>query len=85
MESPRLVQVIYGEGAGKTTTAGKLAMFLRKKNNLKPLLVALDIYRPAAVDQLKTIAGQLQVDIFEMGTSEQPLTIMKKPLDRIFV
>ncbi len=52
------------QGSGKTTTAGKLANYLRKKYNKKPLLVAADIYRPAAVEQLKTIAKELNVDIF---------------------
>jgi len=69
------------QGAGKTTTAGKLAMFMRKKHNLKPLLVALDVYRPAAVDQLKTVAGQVGADIFEMGISEKPINIMKKAME----
>jgi len=69
------------QGAGKTTTAGKLAMFMRKKNNLKPLLVALDVYRPAAVEQLKTVASQVGADIFEMGTSEKPINIMKNAMD----
>lgn len=69
------------QGAGKTTTAGKLAMFMRKNHNLKPLLVALDIYRPAAVEQLKTVAGQISADVFEMGTKEKPLTIMKKAME----
>jgi signal recognition particle subunit SRP54 len=69
------------QGAGKTTTAGKLAMFLRKKNNLKPLLVALDVYRPAAVEQLKTVAAQVGVDVFEKGTSEKPINIMKQAME----
>lgn len=69
------------QGAGKTTHAGKLALHLKKKNNLKPLLVALDVYRPAAVEQLKTVAGSISVDVFEMGTSEKPLTIMKKAME----
>ena len=69
------------QGAGKTTTSGKLAMFLRKQNNLKPLLVALDIYRPAAVEQLITLGKQLGVDVFEMGTKEKPETIIKKAME----
>ena len=75
------VMMVGLQGAGKTTTAGKLAMHLRKKNNLKPLLVALDVYRPAAVEQLKTVAGMINADVFEMGTSEKPLNIMKKAMD----
>lgn len=69
------------QGAGKTTTAGKLAMHMRNKNKLKPLLVALDVYRPAAVEQLKTVGGSISIDVFEMGTSEKPLTIMKKAME----
>jgi len=69
------------QGAGKTTTSGKLAMHLRKTNNLKPLLVALDVYRPAAVEQLKTLGQQLNVDVFEMGTKEKPQTIIKKAME----
>ncbi len=69
------------QGAGKTTTAGKLALHLRKQNNLKPLLVALDVYRPAAIEQLKTIGSQIGVDVFEMGTKEKPLNIMKQAME----
>ena len=69
------------QGAGKTTTAGKLALHLRNKNNLKPLLVALDVYRPAAVEQLKTVAGQINVDVFEMGVNEKPINIMKNAME----
>ena len=75
------IMMVGLQGAGKTTTSGKLAMFLRKKNNLKPLLVALDIYRPAAVEQLKTLGTQLGVDVFEMGTKEKPQTIIKKAME----
>ena len=46
------------QGAGKTTTAGKLANYLRKNKNMKPMLVAADIYRPAAIDQLETLGKQ---------------------------
>lgn len=75
------IMMVGLQGAGKTTTAGKLAMFLRKNNNLKPLLVALDVYRPAAIDQLKTIGGQLSIDVFEMGTGEKPINIIKKAME----
>jgi signal recognition particle subunit SRP54 len=75
------IMMVGLQGAGKTTTAGKLALHLKKKNNLKPLLVALDVYRPAAVEQLKTVAGSVSVDVFEMGTSEKPLTIMKNAME----
>ena len=52
------------QGSGKTTTAGKLANYLRKKHNKKPLLIAADIYRPAAIEQLKTIGKSLNVPVF---------------------
>jgi len=75
------IMMVGLQGAGKTTTAGKLALHLKKKNNLKPLLVALDVYRPAAVEQLKIVAGSVGADIFEMGITEKPLTIMKRAME----
>lgn len=68
------------QGAGKTTTAGKLANFIRKNNSKIPLLVAADIYRPAAIEQLQTIGKQLEIPVFEMGTTK-PETIVKSALD----
>jgi signal recognition particle subunit SRP54 len=68
------------QGAGKTTTAGKLANFLRKKEAKKPLLVALDIYRPAAVEQLVTIGEQLDIPVFEKGVDEKPVDIASQAL-----
>ncbi|MFA7106301.1 MAG: signal recognition particle protein [Candidatus Izemoplasmatales bacterium] len=68
------------QGAGKTTTAGKLANLIRKNNNRKPLLVAADIYRPAAIEQLQTVGKQLDIEVFQMGTIE-PEKIVKSALD----
>ncbi len=68
------------QGAGKTTTAGKLANYIRKNNNKNPLLVAADIYRPAAIEQLQTIGSQLEIPVFEMGTTK-PETIVKNSLE----
>ena len=56
------------QGAGKTTAVGKMALFYRKKLKKKPLLIAADIYRPAAVDQLVTLGKSIDVPVFEMGT-----------------
>ncbi len=67
-------------GAGKTTHAGKLALYCRKKYNKKPLLVAADVYRPAAIDQLVTIGKQLNIPTFEMGTTVTPIEIVEKAL-----
>ena len=61
------------QGAGKTTQVGKLANFLRKRDARKPMLIAADIYRPAAINQLVTVGKQLGVEVFEMGT-EVPVT-----------
>ena len=69
------------QGSGKTTHIGKLANYLRKHNNCRPLLVAGDIYRPAAVNQLVTIGKQLGIEVFEMGTTVKPQVIVKKALD----
>lgn len=68
------------QGAGKTTTAGKLGWYLRKTDAKKPLLVAADVYRPAAVDQLVTVGQKLEIPVFEMGTKEKPRTIVEKAL-----
>ncbi len=64
-EKPTILMLIGLQGSGKTTTAGKLANFLRKKHSKKPLLVACDIYRPAAVNQLEEIGRQLNIPVFK--------------------
>ena len=61
---PTVIMLVGLQGSGKTTTAGKLANYLRKKHSKKPLLVAADIYRPAAIDQLKTLGKELNIDVF---------------------
>jgi hypothetical protein len=60
------------QGSGKTTSAGKLAYLHKNKLNKKVLLAGLDVYRPAAIDQLGQIAKQIDVDFFEMGTECEP-------------
>ena len=77
--SPKLPTVIMMcglQGAGKTTLCGKLALYLKKQGK-KPLLVACDIYRPAAIEQLKVVGAAAEVPVFEMGT-EKPEIIAKK-------
>ncbi len=69
------------QGAGKTTHAGKLANYVRKKYKKKPMMIAGDIYRPAAVDQLVTVGKQLNIPVFEKGVNEKPLTIVKEGLE----
>ena len=67
--NPAILMLVGLQGSGKTTTIGKLANFLRKKHAKKPLLVACDVYRPAAIDQLKTIGKQLNIPVYEEGLS----------------
>ncbi|WP_426349314.1 signal recognition particle protein [Alloiococcus sp. CFN-8] len=67
------------QGAGKTTMCGKLALYLRKKNK-KPLLVAGDIYRPAAIKQLEVVAKQIDIPVFSMGDNISPIDIAKAAL-----
>lgn len=69
------------QGAGKTTHCGKLANFLRKRDSKRPLLIAADIYRPAAINQLVTIGKQLNIEVFEMGTSHSVTEIVKNGLE----
>ena len=68
------------QGSGKTTTAGKLANYLRKKHNKKPLLVACDIYRPAAIDQLMEIGKSLNIPVFTKGKIN-PVEIVREALN----
>jgi len=72
--SPVSILLAGLQGSGKTTTAGKLALFLRKKGR-KPLLVPSDVYRPAAIDQLKKIGSQINIPTFSVDTMKDPVTI----------
>ena len=71
---PAAVMLVGLQGSGKTTTAGKLSILLRKMGR-RPFLVPADVYRPAAIDQLKTIADQLQVPVFGSSTEQDPVQI----------
>lgn len=77
---PTVIMMVGLQGAGKTTTAGKLALLLRKQHNKKPLLVAGDIYRPAAIDQLETIGRQLDIPVYSMGDKEKVETIVENAM-----
>ncbi|WP_462420486.1 signal recognition particle protein [Salinicoccus sp. Marseille-QA3877] len=77
---PTVIMMVGLQGAGKTTTAGKLALHLRKNFNKKPLLVAGDIYRPAAIDQLETVGKQIDVPVFNMGDKVKPQEIATKAM-----
>ena len=74
--NPATLMLVGLQGSGKTTTIGKLANLLRKKHSKKPLLVACDIYRPAAIEQLKTIGKELNIEVYEEGKNN-PVEIVK--------
>ena len=78
--SPAILMLVGLQGSGKTTTIGKLANFLRKKHSKKPLLVAGDVYRPAAIDQLKQLGKQLNIEVYEEGKKD-PVEIVKNAIE----
>ena len=80
--APPAVILLAGlQGAGKTTTAGKLARLLRADMRKKVLLVSCDVYRPAAIEQLRTLAAQVGVDFFTSSASDAPVAIARAALD----
>lgn len=83
LKSPKIPTVIMMtglQGAGKTTFAGKLANRLIKEENARPLMIAGDVYRPAAIDQLKVLGEQINVPVFDMGTDVSPVEIVRQGL-----
>ncbi|MFK2824970.1 signal recognition particle protein [Bacillus sp. B190/17] len=79
---PTVIMMVGLQGAGKTTTTGKLANLLRKRYNRKPLLVAADIYRPAAIKQLETLGKQLSMPVFSLGDQVSPVEIAKQAIEK---
>ncbi|MBP5256917.1 MAG: signal recognition particle protein [Mycoplasma sp.] len=73
-KKPLKIMLVGLQGSGKTTTAGKIANYTKSKNQSKPLLVALDIYRPAAIDQLNTLSKQANVDFYQNGNQNPTIT-----------
>lgn len=78
--NPASLMLVGLQGSGKTTTIAKLANFLRKKHAKKPLLVACDVYRPAAIDQLKQLGKQLNIEVYEEGKNN-PVEIAKNAIN----
>ncbi|MCI6847720.1 MAG: signal recognition particle protein [Erysipelotrichaceae bacterium] len=78
-KKPTITMLVGLQGSGKTTTNGKLANFLRKKHGKKPLLVACDVYRPAAIDQLIQIGKELNIPVYSEGKGN-PVEIAKNAL-----
>lgn len=79
-KKPTITMLVGLQGSGKTTTNGKLANFLRKKHGKKPLLVACDVYRPAAIDQLKQIGKELNIPVYSEGI-DNPVEISKNAIN----
>ena len=78
---PAVILMSGLQGSGKTTFTGKLANMLKTKKNKKPLLVACDVYRPAAIKQLQVVGKNYNIPVFEMGTEVSPVEISKKALE----
>ncbi|MGL4341726.1 MAG: signal recognition particle protein, partial [Lactococcus lactis] len=77
---PTIIMMVGLQGAGKTTFAGKLAKKLKEEQNARPLMIAADVYRPAAIDQLKTLGEQLEIPVYDEGTAEKPVNIVRNGL-----
>lgn len=74
MQSPAVIMLVGLQGSGKTTTAAKLALHLRSEGR-RPMLVAADVYRPAAIDQLQTLGRQLDIPVFSEGVNANPVRV----------
>ncbi|GHP12837.1 signal recognition particle protein [Lentilactobacillus fungorum] len=79
---PTIIMMAGLQGAGKTTTAGKLALKLKDEQNARPLLIADDVYRPAAIEQLQTVGQQIDVPVFQLGVDVDPVEIAKRGLEQ---
>lgn len=80
-QPPAVILMAGLQGSGKTTTSGKLALHLKTRQKKKVLLVSCDIYRPAAIEQLKVLAQSIEVDWFPSHAGENPVDIAKRALD----
>ncbi|MBL8414523.1 MAG: signal recognition particle protein [Propionivibrio sp.] len=80
-QPPAIILMAGLQGAGKTTTVGKLAKLLRETQKKKVLLVSCDVYRPAAIEQLKTVAEQAGVDFFPSLSTDKPVDIARQAVD----
>ncbi len=78
---PAVILMAGLQGSGKTTTTGKLARLLKQEMRKKPLVVSCDVYRPAAIEQLKTVAAQIGVDFFPSSPGEKPVDIARRALE----
>lgn len=81
---PTIIMLVGLQGTGKTTSAGKLAYLMKKKLAKKVLLAAVDVYRPAAIDQLKQVGAQVGVEVFSLGTDVSPVEIAKQAKQKAY-
>ncbi|MFU2163300.1 signal recognition particle protein [Streptococcus pluranimalium] len=79
---PTIIMMVGLQGAGKTTFAGKLANKLIKEEKARPMMIAADIYRPAAIEQLKTLGSQINVPVFDMGVDIPAVEIVRQGLEQ---
>ncbi len=79
---PTVIMLVGLQGSGKTTTSSKLAYLMKNKLNKKVLLVACDVYRLAAIDQLKELGKSIDVEVFSKGTEENPVNIAKEAYEK---
>ena len=79
-QPPGVILMAGLQGAGKTTSAAKLGLWLKSRENKKVMVVSTDIYRPAAIDQLRTLAGEAEIEFFESNVDQKPGDIAKKAL-----
>ena len=80
-DNPSIILLAGLQGSGKTTFAGKLANYLKKKKSKNPLMVACDVYRPAAIDQLKVLGESIGVEVYSEDGNNDPIDIAKKSLN----
>ena len=79
-KNPTIVMIVGLQGGGKTTTIGKIGNMVRKKHHKKPIFIACDVYRPAAIDQLKSIGKQLNIEVYDEGKGN-PVEIAKNGIE----
>jgi signal recognition particle subunit SRP54 len=82
LKPPTVLLFVGLQGAGKTTSAAKLANYIRKTHNKKPMMIAADIYRPAAIKQLQTLGGQLNIPVFSLGDQISPVEIVRQGMEQ---
>lgn len=80
-QPPAVILMAGLQGAGKTTSVGKLARYLKEKQKKKVLVVSADVYRPAAIKQLETLAGEVEVEFFPSTTTQHPVAIAEQAIE----